>query len=78
MKCVKQSANPARHRNLNKPQHQLKPFMAIADFNRRIDKAITHRSEGTINYALENLYVGANQILCIDHAPGNNTEEERT
>lgn len=57
------------------PQHNFKALMSIADFNRRLQKAIAKRAEGAVNYALENFYIGKDAILSL-HETVNTTSKE--
>ena len=58
------------------PNYNLKPFMGIAAFRRALEQAIAQGAQGTVDYALQNFYVGSNEILSISHAPQLSAEKE--
>jgi len=57
------------------PQHNFKALMSIADFNRRIQKAIAQRANGAVEYALNNFYLGQHAILSLRTTDDNSKGE---
>lgn len=60
----------------HKAQHDLKVFMEIGDFRRRAEKLIARGFQGPVNYALQNYYLGANEVFCVDHGSQTSNPED--
>ena len=71
------SSAPVQHPHTN---HNLKPFMGVAAFRRALEQAIAQGAQGAVDYALEHLYLGQDQIFSLIHAPqvSSEVQGERT
>lgn len=58
-------------------QHQFKVFLPIGDFARRLQKLIAAGNQGAVDYALQNLYVGIENVLSVNHVTQITSSEER-
>lgn len=67
------SSAPIQHPH---PNHDLKPFMGVAAFRRALEQAIAKGAEGAVDYALNHLYFGSDQIFSLNHAPQVSAEKE--
>lgn len=68
------SSAPVAYSHAN---HNLKPFMSIEAFRRALEQAIAQGNEGAVDYALQNLYFGIENVLSVNHVTQITSSEER-